>query len=63
MPEFNQKDLTSYKKIIVHFRNNEDFIEFSELMGQRIGPKQPSIWYPKMENRVASNMQYVQCDE
>jgi hypothetical protein len=63
MPEFKQEDITSSRKIIVHFRNDEDFIKFSELMEQRIGPKQPSIWYPKMENRIASNMQYVQRNE
>lgn len=59
MPEFKQEDLTSYRKIIVHFRNEDDFNSFSELMEQKIGPKQPSIWYPKMQNRIASNMHYV----
>ena len=36
MPEFNQKDLTSHRKIIVHFRDDDDVDEFAKLMEQRI---------------------------
>lgn len=51
MPEYNQEDLTSYRKIIVHFRNDEDVEKFSELLNQKITAKQPSLWYPKLEKR------------
>jgi hypothetical protein len=59
MPEFSMNDLTSHRKLIVHFRSDEDFKEFSELLKQRIGLKQPSIWYPEMPHRIASGHHYV----
>ena len=59
MPEFSMNDLTSHRKVIVHFRNNDDFKQFAELIKQRIGPKQPSIWYPEMPHRIASDHHYV----
>jgi len=59
MPEFIQQDLTSERKLIVHFRNNSDLIKFSKLIGQRITQKQKSIWFPQMENRIASDKLYV----
>jgi hypothetical protein len=59
MPEFSMDDLTSNRKIIVHFRNDDDFKRFAELINQRIGPKQPSIWYPEMPHRIASSHHYV----
>lgn len=59
MPEFNQEDLTSYRKIVIHFRSPEDVKEFSELIGQRITPKQPSLWFPKMEPRRYAHLMWV----
>lgn len=59
MPEFVQEDLTSHRKIIIHFRNNEDIKKFGELIGQKITPKQPSLWFPKQEIRRYANKRYV----
>ena len=59
MPEFLQEDLTSNRKIIVHFRNQEDVDAFTELMAQKITPKQKSIWYPEMPIRRYANKRYV----
>jgi hypothetical protein len=59
MPEFIQEDLTSERKLIVHFRNNADLIKFAELIGQRITQKQPSLWFPQMEIRKASDKRYT----
>jgi hypothetical protein len=59
MPEFTQNDLTSFRKIIVHFRNQEDVEEFAKLLNQRITKKQPSIWYPKREIRHHFNKRYI----
>lgn len=49
MPEFIQKDLTSEKSIIVHFRNKDDRDAFSKLVEQKITYKTQSIWFPKAE--------------
>jgi len=38
-------DLTSFRKIVVHFKNNDDVDKFSKLIGQKITPKQPSLWW------------------
>jgi hypothetical protein len=58
MPEFVQEDLTSKRKIIVHFRNDEDVAKFAELMEQKITPKQKSLWYPHMPPRRYAHLRY-----
>lgn len=49
MPEFNQKDITSFNSIIVHFENRADMDAFSKLIGQKLTYKTRSIWYPEAE--------------
>lgn len=63
MPEFNQEDLTSHRKIVVHFRNDEDVKKFAELIGQKITPKQPSCWFPYMPPRRYAHLLYVGDDK
>ena len=58
MPEFISNDMQSVKQLVVHFRNQEDVDAFAELLGQKITPKQVSIWYPEMKRRVASDKKY-----
>jgi hypothetical protein len=59
MPEFVQEDLTSKRKIIVHFRNDEDVAKFAELINQKITPKQKSLWHPHMPPRRYADKLYV----
>ena len=59
MPEFIQKDLTSHRKIVVHFRNNKDVKEFANIIKQTITPKQPSLWYPHMPPRRCASKRYI----
>lgn len=63
MPEFVQEDLTSYRKIVVHFRNEEDVKKFAELLGQKITQKQPSLWYPELPPRRYAHLRYVSNEE
>ena len=49
MPEFESKDLTSFRKIIVHFNSQDDVNKFAELIGQSISEKVRYIWYPEAE--------------
>jgi hypothetical protein len=63
MPEFIQEDLTSFRKIIVHFQSQEDVDAFAKLVGQNIGPKQPSIGFPQRVVRRYANKRYVDGDE
>ena len=46
MPEFVQDNKMSFRKIIVHFRNNEDINQFSKLLNQKITNKTKSLWFP-----------------
>tara|TARA_R100000654_G_scaffold67426_1_gene95976 strand:+ start:62 stop:307 length:246 start_codon:yes stop_codon:yes gene_type:complete len=59
MPEFYQEDLTSYRKIIVHFRNDKDVEKFAELVNQKITPKMPSLWFPEMKKRMRTHKLYI----
>lgn len=59
MPEFVQEDLTSYRKIIVHFKTKEDVEAFAKLIGQKITPKQPSICFPERQIRKYADKRYV----
>jgi hypothetical protein len=63
MPEFVQEDLTSYRKIVVHFRNDEDVKKFAELIGQKITQKKPSLWFPEMLPRRYAHLRYVDNDK
>ena len=58
MPEFEMEDLSSFRKIIVHFRNQEDIDKFAKLIGQKI-TKAPSIWYPEWKKRRYADKRYV----
>ena len=60
MPEFVQEDLTSFKKVIVHFRNQQDFEKFEKLIGQTLKKNGMCIstWYPKMEKRRYADKEY-----
>jgi hypothetical protein len=59
MPEFVQEDQSSYKAIIVHFENKQDMKTFAKLIGQKIGFKTKSIWYPKIEREQLINKLYI----
>lgn len=49
MPEFNQEDQLAWKRLIVNFRNAEDFKAFAKLMNQKMTEDTRSIWFPENE--------------
>lgn len=49
MPEFDQPDATSFRKVIVHFENPDDVAEFFSIIGQSDTGKTKSIWFPEKE--------------
>lgn len=59
MPEFVMDDLTSFRKITVHFACQEDVVKFAELIGQTITPKQKALWYPPKEPRRYADKVYI----
>jgi len=49
MPEFDQPDATSFRKLIVHFDTPEDAAEFFSIIGQSDTGKTKSTWFPEKE--------------
>lgn len=60
MPEFVQEDNPAYKKIIVSFRNKEDYEEFAKLIDQNLSEKTKSIWHPKLDREANSLLRWVE---
>ena len=46
MPEFEQDDLSPYRSLNIHFRNQEDMDDFAKIMNQQITDKTKSMWHP-----------------
>jgi hypothetical protein len=59
MPEFNQQDAESFRRIIVHFDCQADVDEFFSLIGQSHTNKTKSIWFPEKEPADLASMGYV----
>ena len=59
MPEYSNDDMTSHRRLIVHFRNDEDVVEFTKLMKQNITDRTKSLWYPSLEKETFSDEVYV----
>ena len=49
MPEFDQPDSTSFRKVIMHFENPDDVAEFFSIIGQSDTGKTKSTWFPEKE--------------
>jgi hypothetical protein len=47
MPEFLHRDLSAKRTLQINFRDPKDVEEFARLIGQRIGPRERSIWFPE----------------
>ena len=62
MPEFEQNDLTPYRTLNVHFRNEEDISAFAELLGQSITDRTKSMWYPILERNNYQEDEYTDED-
>jgi ParB-like chromosome segregation protein Spo0J len=49
MPEFDQPDAQSFRKVIVHFATQADVEDFERIIGQDLKDKVKSIWHPEAE--------------
>jgi len=63
MPEFKQDDNGPWKTIKMHFRNEEDFKEFSKLTGNNLSKKTKSAWYPKLEITKNALLRWIEDDD
>tara|TARA_R110000824_G_scaffold283333_1_gene471718 strand:- start:2182 stop:2820 length:639 start_codon:yes stop_codon:yes gene_type:complete len=58
MPEFTQDDKTSFRHVIVHFKNDDDVKEFFSTIGQSHTEKTNSIWHPEQQNMNTESKRY-----
>jgi hypothetical protein len=63
MPEFKQENNPPYKKLILNFRNKEDYETFGKLVEQNLSEKTKSIWYPKLDRDENSLKRWIEQDE
>lgn len=59
MPDFKQKDLKAHKSLLINFSCEEDVQKFAELVGAKITPKTPSIWYPAREQVQSTLLHWI----
>jgi|TARA_R110000822_G_scaffold258605_3_gene383862 hypothetical protein len=59
MPEFHQEDTSSFQGIKIHFRNENDRLEFEKLIGQKFTNKTKSAWFPAYNLEKPSNFLYT----
>lgn len=60
MPEFDQKDATSFRHIIVHFDSQEHVDQFADLINQDLTNKTKSIWFPPQERMDTESKRYAE---
>lgn len=46
MPEFVQDKKEPFKTLTVRFETEQDYLQFQDLIGQRLTAKTKSIWHP-----------------
>jgi hypothetical protein len=59
MPEFEQKDKTAHRSVIVHFRNDEDVAAFLLTLGVDLSGSAKYMWHPPQANRDLHSQAYV----
>ena len=59
MPDFDIEDKTSYRHVIVHFKNEENVQKFFTLIGQKDTGKTKSLWFPEEENMDTESRRYA----
>ena len=60
MPEFVQEDNPAYHKILISFRNKEDYDTFAKLLDQNVTLKTKSIWYPHLGREANSLLRWIE---
>ena len=64
MPEYeHSKNAGPWKTVYVHFRCEEDFNEFQQLINQHMTKKTKSIWHPKLDSTKNSLLRWIEDDQ
>jgi len=59
MPEFERAPDRDYRAVHVHFTSQADVDEFSKRIGQSVGPKTTSLWFPPQEKQDLKSKAFV----
>ena len=62
MPEFKHENREPFKKLIINFKTENDYLKFQELLGKELTIKTKSIYFPLvMKNNLKNS--YWGCNE
>jgi hypothetical protein len=62
MPEFDQTDKSSFRSILIHFKDTGAINDFAKLVGQNISDKTKYLWYPPDETGTVVDKVYSDGD-
>lgn len=62
MPAFEQNQKNPYKSLLVHFRNEQDYLEFQKKIEQPMTFKTRSCWYPELESIDHSLIRWIDAE-
>lgn len=60
MPDFVQEEKKSFRSVVIRFRTESDYNEFSKLIEQELSIDSKSIWYPELNNEPNRFFRWVQ---
>jgi len=63
MPSFSMKPEIPLHTIKLHFKTDEDMVEFSRLIGQEVKKSKENYWFPKLNRCAVSSKKYYTKDE
>jgi hypothetical protein len=63
MPEYSSQEIKPYMTILVHFKGEQDYTKFAELIGQNLTERTKYIWFPKFINEMKSRLVYTDEDK
>jgi len=63
MPEYEQETKETFRTVHVKFRNEQDYQEFSQKIGQELTDKTKSIWHPELHITQNKLLRWVEDDE
>ena len=63
MPAFEQQNKQATRQIVVSFDTDEAVEAFAKAIGQHLGPKTKSVWFPARERNNVSDLFWIAEDE
>jgi hypothetical protein len=59
MPEYENKDISAFKTILVHMNDQKAVDDFASLIDQKITEKTKMVWYPFLEIETYKDKEYI----